>query len=147
MRQGGVLHISVHILNHRMLPVGFVSSHRIDILVRGGGEEHLTPPQVEQWVLTRRVLLRIQFRDTAHRQVAHHLLDLRSRGERCAENFSNLGVGNLGAVVFIKDRIGVLDPLPCVISDSRDGTLYHWIHPRRDRYNGPLLQARSHEVD
>src|SRR5690625_786126 len=88
-----------------MCPVNLISNHGVPLRGRGGGEEGVEAPGVEQRALPG-VPLRVGLRDASHHQTSGDVLGLLLRGEGGVIDLSNFGPGDPPTGVFIEDRLG-----------------------------------------
>src|SRR5690606_37311023 len=119
------------VFDERVGPVDLVGGHGVALGGRGGGEERVEAPQVEESLLAL-VLLRVQLRDAAHHQTAGDLFAGLLGGEGGIGDLGDLGPGDPPAGLLVVDRIGVLDRLPRIVADGGNRALDGRVQPYRD---------------
>ena len=107
------------VFGDRVVSVGFVGRDGVGDLGRGGGEERVEPPQVEQTGLLC-WLFGVEVRDPADHQPTGHLLRLGPGSERCEGDLGDLGPGDPRLGPLVEDGVGVLDRCPPAFGDVSD---------------------------
>ena len=115
-----VFKIGVHLLDDRVLPVGFIGR---DGVQGAGREERVEPVRVEEGRLPG-ALERIQFWNPANDQAPGDAFSEPPQAERRELYFGDFGGGDPFPGGFVPDRVGVLNRRTRIICDGRAGAFH-----------------------